>query len=79
MTAGERLIEQGRQLGLQEARAEARREGERSFLLRLVRKRFATAVDAAAEQRILAASSEQFDVWVDRFFSAPTLAELFAD
>lgn len=73
MTAGERLIQQGRH----EGRQEGQQEGERALLLRLLRKRFANAVDAAVEQRVAAASSAQLEVWGDRVLSAATLAELF--
>jgi len=75
MTAGERLIQQG----WQEGRQEGRQEGECMLLLRLLRKRFGNAVDAAVEQRVTAASSAQLEAWGDRVLSAATLAELFAD
>jgi hypothetical protein len=71
MTAGERLIQQGIQEGIL--------VGERRILLRQVRVRFGDQVDAEIERRIETASAEQFDLWVDRVFSATSLAELLAD
>ena len=70
MTAGQRLIEQGRQQG--------RQQGIQELLL-LVRQRFGDVVDAHVEQRIAAASLDQLDAWFSRVVSAATLAELFAD
>jgi len=67
MTAGQRLIEQGRQQGIQE------------FLLRLLRQRFSNEVDAHVEQRVVTASLEEIEAWSARVLSAATLAELFAD
>ncbi|HEX8108678.1 MAG TPA: DUF4351 domain-containing protein [Kofleriaceae bacterium] len=71
MTAGQRLIEQGRQKG--------RQQGIQEFLLRLLRQRFGDAVDAHVEQRIATASIEQIETWPSRVLSAATLAELIAD
>jgi phage tail protein X len=71
MTAGQRLIEQGRQQG--------RQQGIQELLLLLLRQRFGDAVDAHVEQRIVTASIEQIEVWSARVLSAATLAELFAD
>lgn len=51
MTVGERLIQRGIELG------------ERAVLLRLLRKRFGSQVDAETEQHIETASAEQFDLW----------------
>jgi hypothetical protein len=74
MTAGERLIQQGEERGLQRGR----QEGERAILLRLLRKRFGNDVDGEVVQRVEAASSEQIEVWAERVLSAGTLAELLA-
>ena len=71
MTAGQRLIEQGRQQG--------RQQGIQELLLLLLRQRFGDAVDAHVKQRIVTASIEQIEVWSARVLSAATLAELFAD
>jgi hypothetical protein len=71
MTAGERLIQQGEERGLQ--------KGERALLLRLLRKRFGNQVDDATERRVEAASSEQIAIWAERVLSAATLAELLVD
>jgi flagellar biosynthesis/type III secretory pathway protein FliH len=87
MTAGQRLIEQGRQQGLQEAREEARLagnlqgilEGTQEVLLRLLRERFGDAVNAQVEQRIATAPLEQLDAWVGRLLVAATLAEVLTD
>jgi flagellar motor switch protein FliG len=67
VTAGQQLIEQGRQQGIQQ------------LLLRLLRQRFGDEVDAHVEQRIAAASVEQIEIWSVRVLSAATLAEVLAD
>ena len=67
VTAGQELIEQGRQQGFQQQ------------LLRQVRQRFGAEVDSHVEQRITTASVEQIDSWTSRLLSAATIAELFAD
>jgi len=71
MTAGERLIQQGVERGIQ--------QGERTLLLRQLRKRFGGQVDAAVERRLEAASPDQIAVWAERVLSAVTLTELLAD
>jgi hypothetical protein len=71
MTAGERLIQEGEERGIQ--------RGERALLLRLLRKRFGNQVDGPTERRVEAASSEQIAIWAERVLSAATLAELLAD
>jgi len=71
MTAGQQIREEGRQ--------EGRREGECALLLRLLRRRFGTAVNADVEQRIGTASIDQIDTWGERMLSAATLTELLAD
>jgi len=75
VTAGQQLIEQGRQ----EGRQEGRQQGFQEVLLRLLRLRFGAQVDTQVEQRILTASVEQIETWSMRMLSAATLAELFAD
>lgn len=67
MTAGQRLIEQGRQQGIQ------------GVLLRLLRQRFGDAVNAQVEQRIATASLAQVEAWTGRVLSAATLAEVLTD
>lgn len=67
MTAGQQLIEQGRQQGIQ------------GMLLRLLRQRFGDAVNPQVEQRIATASLEQVEAWTGRVLSATTLAEVIAD
>jgi len=71
MTAGERLIEQGVQQGIQ--------QGERTLLLRQLRKRFGNEVDTNTERRLATASVEQIGLWAERVLSVATLTELFAD
>jgi predicted transposase/invertase (TIGR01784 family) len=71
MTAGQRLIEQGRQQGIQ--------QGMQGVLLRLLRQRFGDAVDAQVEQRIATASLDQVEAWTGRVLSATTLAAVISD
>lgn len=75
MTAGQRLIEQGRQQGLQQGM----QQGMQGMLLRLLRQRFGDAVNAQVEQRITSSSLEQIEAWTGRVLSAATLAEAIAD
>ena len=63
----------------EESRAEGRQEGFREMLLRLLRLRFGSEVDADVEQRVATASVGQIEAWTVRLLSAPTLAELLAD
>jgi hypothetical protein len=67
LTAGQKLLEQGRRQGIQE------------FLLRLLRQRFGDAVDADVEQRVASVAVEQLEAWCMRLVSATTLAEVIAD
>ncbi len=67
MTAGQRLIEQGRQQGAQ------------GVFLRLLRQRFGDAVNAQVEQRIATASLAQVEAWTGRVLSAATLPEVIGD
>ena len=64
-------VKQGLEQGLE--------QGERKQLLRLLRRRFGTAVDAQAERRVAAAPTEQIEIWAERVLSAATLTELLAD
>jgi predicted transposase/invertase (TIGR01784 family) len=75
MTAGERLIQHGEERGIQKGV----QQGERSLLLRLLRRRFGSQVNAETEQRLATATAEQIGTWAERVFSADTLAELLAD
>jgi predicted transposase YdaD len=75
VTAGQQLIEQGRQ----EGRQEGRQQGFQEVLLRQLRQRFGDQVDTQVEQRIVTASVEQVETWSMRVLSAATLAELFAN
>ncbi len=69
MTAGERLIQQGEERGIQ--------EGERSLLL--LRQRFGSQVDSDTERRLASATAEQIGTWAERVLSAASRAELLAD
>jgi hypothetical protein len=75
MTAGQRLIEQGRQQGIEQGR----QQGIQELLLRQLRQRFGGAVNALVEQRIATAAVEEIETWSVRVLSAVTLSELFAD
>ena len=79
VTAGQQLIEQGRQKGREEGLREGLRQGECAVLLRQLRRRFGDAVNTDIEQRIATSSIEQIDTWTERVLSAATLAELLAD
>jgi len=75
MTAGQRLIEQGRQQGIEQGR----QQGIQGMLLRQLRQRFGDAVNAQVEQRIATASLEQVEAWTGRVLSAATLPEVIGD
>jgi predicted transposase/invertase (TIGR01784 family) len=82
VTAGQLLIEQGREEGRQQGREEGREEGRQrlqEMLLQLLRQRFGGQVDSHVEQRIGAASIEQVETWTRRVLSVATLGELFAN
>ncbi len=72
MTAGEKLVEEGRQRGVQQGV----QQGESALLLRLVRARFG-AVSPEVETRVRAATSEQLERWGDRLLTARDLVDLF--
>jgi hypothetical protein len=67
MTAGQQLIEHGRQQGAQD------------LLLIVLQERFGAEVDAHVEQRVSAAPFGQLQRWSKRVVSVPTLTELFND
>ncbi|MEO7731757.1 MAG: hypothetical protein ABIY55_12345 [Kofleriaceae bacterium] len=75
MTAGERVIQQGEERGIQKGV----QQGERAMLLRLVRVRFGSQVDGETARRFARGSTEQVATWAERVLSAATLAELLAD
>jgi flagellar biosynthesis/type III secretory pathway protein FliH len=95
VTAGEQLIEQGRQQGieqglqqgieqsieqgLQQGIEEGRQQGKRELLLRVLRRRFGNAMNHEAERRFASAPITQIDAWVERVFSAATVTEFLAD
>jgi uncharacterized protein DUF4351 len=76
--AKEAIVTAGQQIR-QEGIEQGRREGECAVLLRLLRRRFGTAVNAEVEQRLAMASIEQIDTWTERVLSAATLSDLLAD
>jgi predicted transposase/invertase (TIGR01784 family) len=88
MTEGQRLIDQGKEqgiqlgiqqgkeLGIQQGKELGIQQGERGMLLRMLRARFGDQVDGAVEGRLAAASSAEIATWADRVFSAATLTEL---
>jgi hypothetical protein len=60
-------------------RREAFQDGERTVLLRLLRRRFGVQINSEIERRVAGAPAEQVEVWTDRVLSAATLTELLAD
>lgn len=62
-----------------EAVQEGLEQGQRKLLLRLLRRRFGSAVDGEIERRLASATAEQVERWAERVLVAATLAELMAD
>lgn len=90
ITSVERIgIQQGRELGLAEAREAARKEGfnegfnegirlgKARMFQRLIGLKFGTPDDATA-QRIQSASQEDLERWLERLLTAGSLEELLA-
>ena len=73
------IVEAWRQEAIREGVKQGLEQGERKLLLRQLRRRFGTQVDAQAELRVATAPAEQTEVWAERVLSARTLAELLAD
>jgi len=69
VTAGQSLIEEGRQQG--------RQLGFQELFLQLLRQRFGDQVGTSIERRVTKASIEQIEVWSRRMPSTSTLGELF--
>ena len=67
VTAGEELVEEGRN--------EGRKEGLQKMLLKQLRVRFG-AVPEAAVARVNAAEPAELELWVERVITAPSLAEV---
>jgi len=81
VTAGQLLIEEGRQLGREEGRQLGREESRHTLqelLLQQLEHRFGNQVDSAIERRVAEAPTEQLEAWFRRVLSASTLGELFA-
>jgi predicted transposase/invertase (TIGR01784 family) len=84
LSAGEILIERGRQEGLQKGRQEGQQEGlqkgrreeRRELLLKLLGTRFG-ALPAAVVARVDGADLEQLDRWFERGIAAPALDAVF--
>jgi predicted transposase YdaD len=76
VTAGQRLIEQGRLQGLEQGRQQGLLQGVQQLLLRMLRQRFGVEVDASVERRVAAASVEEIEGWSVRVASAFTLADV---
>jgi len=74
VTAGQLLIEQGRQQGLEQGR----QQGFQEVLLQQLRQRFGHQVDSSVEERVMAAPLAQVQIWTRRVVSVATLEELFA-
>lgn len=79
MTAGQRLIEQGRQEGIEQGFQQGMQQGMQGALLLLLRQRFGAAVNRQVEQRVMAASRDQVEAWTGRVLSAASLAEVIAE
>lgn len=71
VTAGEILIERGRE----EGRKEGMREGQRKMLLTQLRARFG-ALPEVAIARVNAASAAELDLWAERVLTAPSLEDV---
>lgn len=72
-------IEQGVEQGVQQGVQQGVEQGERKLLLRQLRRRFGAEVDGAIEERVVAASAEQVELWAERVLSAATLDEILRD
>ena len=73
MTAGEKLIERGREQGLKQGLE----LGRRALLLDLLRERFGELPDAAVA-RVTAAGMAELQAWSKRVLTAPGLDDIFA-
>jgi predicted transposase/invertase (TIGR01784 family) len=80
LSAGEILIERGRQEGLLKGRLqgqqEGRQEGRRELLLKLLRTRFG-ALPASTVARVDSADLDQLDRWFERAITTAELAAVF--
>jgi hypothetical protein len=78
VTAGQQLINQGIEQGIEQGIQQGHQRGVRTVLLKQLRQRLGTQVDAQVEQRLAAASTEQLEAWTERVLSATSLGELLA-
>ena len=85
MTAGEKLIERGREQGLKQGLEQGLELGierglelgRRALLLDLLRERFGELPDAAVA-RVTAAGMAELQAWSKRVLTAPGLDDVFA-
>ena len=78
VTAGQRLIQQGRQEGLQEGRQEGRQEGQVHLLLKLLTVRFGE-LSPETTARVQAADEQTLERLSERVITASTLSDVFDD
>lgn len=82
MTLAERLLQEGKQIGhlegLEEGRTEGRVERSHELLERLLGKRFGPHAIAGVRSKMLRASPEQVDIWLERLLDAETIDDVFA-
>ena len=82
VTTGQQLIEQGIERGIkqgiEQGIEQGHQRGVQATLLKLLRLRFGSQVDARVEQHLAAASMDQLERWTERLLSATTLGELLA-
>ena len=78
VTAGERLLEQGRREGLEQGLEQGLLEGERRVLRLQLCKRFALAtLPADTERKLQAATQAELETWSERLLGATALGDVF--
>jgi predicted transposase YdaD len=75
VTAGEQLIERGRQEGLAKGRKEGLKEGQAEMLLKQLRLRFGALPEEAA-LKVYAADAATLERWAEQVLTARSLAEV---
>ena len=78
VTTADRLRAEGYSQGLIEGRIEGLIEGEREVFLKQLEKLFG-ALPEDAVARVNAAGHTELDAWIDRLFTAATLAEVLGE
>ena len=76
VTAGQQLIEQGRQQGLEQG-LEQGKVAMRSVLLRMLERRFG-APTTAVRERVESASLGDLELWTERLLEADSLEAVFS-